>query len=77
MMSRLWSRSTAGLLYLEAPPLAVSLVVAEPLFKFHSFTLEALAFIGLWYALSGVYWKALSFLSERIGLFPHPDVFHR
>ena len=31
------------------PPLALSLVVAELFFKFGSFVLECLAFLGLWY----------------------------
>ena len=36
----------------EAPPLVSSLLLAEALFKFHSFTLECLAFLATWYAAS-------------------------
>jgi hypothetical protein len=36
---------------IDATTLAVSLAVAEFFYKFHSFTLEALAFLGTWYAL--------------------------
>lgn len=35
----------------EAPSFAVSLAIAEILYKFQSFTLEALAFVGTWYVL--------------------------
>jgi hypothetical protein len=39
-------------LTVEAPPLLVSMVTAEMLFKFHSFTLECLAFLATWFVLS-------------------------
>jgi hypothetical protein len=77
MMSTLRSLNAPGLLYLEAPPLAASLIVAEQFFKFHSFTLEALAFLGLWYVLGGVYMQALSLISRRTGRVPHPSMFRR
>ena len=38
----------------EAIPIALSLVIAELFYKFHSFTLEALAFLATWYILSAV-----------------------
>ena len=38
----------------ELPYLVPSVVIAEGLYKFHSFTLECLAFLGTWYALSAV-----------------------
>lgn len=34
----------------EAPAFAVAFVVAELFYKFHSFTLECLAFLATWYA---------------------------
>ncbi len=34
--------------------LAVSFGIAEQLYKFHSFTLETLAFLGTWWALRRV-----------------------
>ncbi len=48
----------------EAGPLVVSLAVAELLFKFHSFTLEALAFLATWYLISGV---AAALITRRRG----------
>lgn len=36
----------------EAPPFAASLVLAETLYKFHSFSLEFLAFAATWLLLS-------------------------
>ncbi|HET8679008.1 MAG TPA: hypothetical protein VFM39_02745 [bacterium] len=36
---------------IDATTLGVSLVVAEFFYKFHSFTLEALAFLATWYVL--------------------------
>ncbi|OGB94489.1 MAG: hypothetical protein A2Z31_08265 [candidate division NC10 bacterium RBG_16_65_8] len=36
----------------EAAPAGVALVLAELLYKFHSFTLELLAFLATWYGLS-------------------------
>lgn len=36
----------------EAPAFAVAFVIAEVLYKFHSFTLECAAFLVTWYGLS-------------------------
>ena len=33
----------------QLPPLAVALVIAELFYKFHSFTLECIAFLATWY----------------------------
>ncbi len=48
----------AGLLnaatVIDGTTLAVSLTIAEFFYKFHSFTLEALAFLGTWYAMRRV-----------------------
>ena len=38
----------------EAPSFALSLVVAEFFYKFHSFTLECLAFLATWLAVSSL-----------------------
>lgn len=38
----------------ELPWLMASMVIAEFFYKFHSFTLECVAFLGTWYALSRV-----------------------
>jgi hypothetical protein len=42
------------LLLRQAPALFVSLVIAEIFFKFHSFTLECIAFLVTWYAIDAV-----------------------
>jgi hypothetical protein len=38
----------------EAPAFGVSFLIAELFYKFHSFTLECVAFLATWYALSWV-----------------------
>ncbi len=35
----------------QLPALGISLFIAEAFYKFHSFTLECLAFLGTWYLL--------------------------
>lgn len=40
------------LLVSEAPSLIASFVIAELFYKFRSFTLETVAFLGTWYFLS-------------------------
>ena len=40
------------ILSIEGPSLGVSLVISELFYKFHSFTLECIAFLGTWFALS-------------------------
>jgi len=37
---------------IETIPLAIALIVAEALYKFHSFTLEAIVFLATWYLVS-------------------------
>ncbi len=37
----------------QLPALVVSLVIAEAFYKFHSFTLECVAFLVTWYAIDG------------------------
>jgi len=39
----------------EAPPAALSLVIAEFFYKFHSFTLECLCFLATWLAVSSLF----------------------
>ena len=38
----------------QLPVLALALVIAEFAYRFHSFTLEALAFLVTWFVLDGV-----------------------
>ena len=41
----------------QVPQLAIALVIAEVLYRFHSFLLEASAFLVTWYALDALrYW---------------------
>jgi len=42
---------TRPTIFTEAACLAVALIIAEAFYKFHSFTLEALAFLVTWYGL--------------------------
>ena len=37
----------------ETIPVTISIVLVELFFKVHSFTLETLAFLSLWYLISG------------------------
>ena len=39
------------LLLEQVPALGLSFIIAELLYKFHSFTLECLAFLGTWYVI--------------------------
>lgn len=38
----------------QVPILFISLVIAEAFYKFHSFTLETIAFLATWYVLDAV-----------------------
>lgn len=45
------------LLTVEAPSLVAALVIAELFYKFHSFLLEAVAFLVTWYLIGlGIDW---------------------
>ncbi len=35
----------------QGPPALIALAIAEAAFKFHSFTLECMAFLAVWYAI--------------------------
>lgn len=48
----------------EAVPFGVSLLIAELFYKFHSFTLEALAFVATWYVLSALLSALISSRAE-------------
>jgi hypothetical protein len=59
------------LLLQEAPALLVSFIIAELFFKFHSFTLETLAFLATWFVvdagirLVGDLWVRISGSPEK------------
>jgi hypothetical protein len=42
------------LLTAQAPALVLSFVLAELFYKFHSFTLECLAFLATWFVIDAV-----------------------
>jgi hypothetical protein len=58
-----WRRDWA----IEAPCLIVSVLLAEALYKFHSFSLECLAFLATWYVLGGLVYglRRLAIGSEK------------
>lgn len=43
--------STRELLLEQVPAVMISLVIAEIFYKFHSFTLECIAFLATWYVI--------------------------
>lgn len=48
------------LLFEQVPAIAMSFFIAEVFFKFHSFTLECIAFLATWY----VFDAAIKFLRD-------------
>ncbi|MGR8980663.1 MAG: hypothetical protein ACU84H_11330 [Gammaproteobacteria bacterium] len=44
------------LLMEQVPIILASLTIAELFYKFHSFTLEAIAFLATWYVLDAIVW---------------------
>lgn len=64
MTSRVRFESVHSLLTRDAPPFVLSLLIAELFFKFGSFALECLTFLGLWYALD---WSYMRFRGRRRG----------
>lgn len=43
----------------DLPPFVLAMGIAELFFKFGSFTLECLGFLGLWYVFAQVYQRLL------------------
>ena len=64
MISRVRFESVRQFLFHGAPPLVVSMVTAEMFFKFHSFILESMSFLAVWYALGA----ALSALRSKLAV---------
>jgi len=54
MYTLLRSVPISNLLTLQAPALLASFVISELFYKFHSFTLECLAFLVTWFVIDGV-----------------------
>ena len=49
----------------QAPALGLSLVIAELFYKFHSFTLEASAFLITWFVIDGLIQAVTNYFNER------------
>ena len=54
MYTLIRSVPASRLLREQLPALVASFVIAEVFYKFHSFTLECLAFLVTWFAIDGV-----------------------
>lgn len=65
MMSKLRKQSAHKLVFFELPPLVAALLVAEILFRFGDFLLEAAAFLAVWYCLDGLYERARAIATHR------------
>jgi len=59
------SMSRQELLFEQIPALAISLFIAEIFYKFHSFTLECLAFLATWYFFDAVIGTIQRYLSRK------------
>ena len=44
----------SNLLAMQAPALLASFIISEVFYKFHSFTLETLAFLATWFVIDAV-----------------------
>lgn len=51
MHKLLTSLTLREMLFEQLPAFAISFILAELFYKFHSFTLECLAFLGTWYVV--------------------------
>ncbi len=54
------------LLLQQVPSLAISLVIAELFYKFHSFTLECAAFLATWYVIDVAIYRANKFVRAMV-----------
>jgi hypothetical protein len=67
MYTLLRSLPLRTLLTTQAPVLVGSFVIAELFYKFHSFTLECLAFLATWFVIDAVVSSIRTSLIERRG----------
>ena len=65
MYSLISSLPVRQLVLQQLPALAISLLIAETFYKFHSFTLECVAFLVTWYAIDGVIQLVTGVLRKR------------
>jgi hypothetical protein len=71
-MYRLFKSVPLGeLLLTQAPILFVSFVIAELFYKFHSFTLECLAFLATWFVIDVVVTSVRRLVMHRGVSTPH------
>jgi len=49
----------------ELVPMATAFTIAEAFYKFHSFSLETLAFLGTWFVLSGLWNTAYDAVTRK------------
>ena len=62
--------SLRNLLSTQAPALMISLLIAELFYKFHSFTLECLAFLATWFVIDALATGVRGFWIQRGGSVP-------
>lgn len=55
------------LLVTQAPAFFISFVIAELFYKFHSFTLECLAFLATWFVIDAAISGVRGFWNDRGG----------
>ncbi len=65
MYTLLHSVPLKQLLIEQVPVILVSMLIAELFYKFHSFTLETIAFLGTWYVLDALYRMASRRLAKK------------
>ena len=65
MYTLLRSQPISSLLTTQAPALLVSFVIAEVFYKFHSFTLECLAFLATWFVIDAMLNAGRNLLAGR------------
>jgi hypothetical protein len=72
VFARLQDRSFLSMLLIDAPPFVAALAIAETLFKFGSFLLEAIAFVALWVVLAFAHEQVLLMLRRVAPRIPAP-----
>ena len=65
MYTLITSMPIQNLLTEQLPVLAISMVIAETFYKFHSFTLETVAFLATWFVLDAALKKGKAMLTGR------------
>lgn len=65
-MFRLLKKITTREIFLEQlPVLMISMAIAEVFYKFHSFTLECIAFLATWYVADLISWFIRNYFSKN------------